>query len=154
MIPPPISLLIGYKEPAIFKLYMNDVGLLSARAGLDIKLYIDDNDKTFSHYKGALTEQFVLQELIATGDKPQVYYWAAEKNTAELEFVIQYNDKIIPIEVNSGKNVKSESLNAYRNLFSPVCAVRASLKKYGVTDGLYSVPLYLIGNLSGILQEE
>jgi uncharacterized protein len=143
--------LIGYKEPAVFKLYMNDVGLLSARAGLDIKLYIDDNDKTFSHYKGGLAEQFVLQELIATGDKLPIYYWAAEKNTAEVEFIIQYTDKIIPIEVKSGKNVKSESLNVYRNKYAPSHAVRASLKKYGIIDGLYSVPLYLIGNLSAII---
>jgi predicted AAA+ superfamily ATPase len=145
--------LIGYKEPAIFKLYMNDVGLLSARAGLDIKLYIDNNDRTFTHYKGGLTEQFVLQELIATNDKLPVYYWAADKNTAEVEFIIQYNDKIIPIEVKSGKNVKSESLNAYRIMFAPDIAVRASLKKYGVMDGLYSVPLYLIGSLPAVIQK-
>ncbi|MDR2922324.1 MAG: AAA family ATPase [Treponema sp.] len=143
--------LIGYKEPAIFKLYMNDVGLLSVRAGLDIKLYIDDNDRTFSHYKGGLAEQFVLQELIAANDKLPVYYWAADKNTAEIEFVVQYNDEIIPLEVKSGKNVKSESLNAYRNQYAPARAIRASLKNYGVTDGLYSVPLYLIGSLSAIL---
>jgi len=146
--------LIGYKEPAIFKLYMNDIGLLSARAGLDIKLYIDDNDRTFSHYKGGLAEQFVLQELIATGDKLPVYYWAAEKNTAEIEFIIQYNNKIIPIEVKSGKNVKSQSLNLYRIMYAPALAVRASLKKYGVMDGLYSVPLYLTGNLSAIILQE
>jgi predicted AAA+ superfamily ATPase len=144
--------LSGYKESAIFKLYMNDVGLLSARAGLDIKLYIDDNDKTFSHYKGGLAEQFVFQELIATNNKLPIYYWAAEKNTAEIEFVIQYNDKIIPIEVKSGKNVKSESLNVYRNEYTPACAVRTSLKNYGVIDGLYSIPLYMIGSLSAILQ--
>ena len=144
--------LIGYKEPSIFKLYMNDVGLLSARAGLDIKLYIDDNDRTFSHYKGGLAEQFVLQELIATNNKLPIYYWAAEKNTAEVEFVVQYNDKIIPIEVKSGKNVKSESLKMYRNEYAPACAIRTSLKNYGVIDGLYSIPLYMIGSLSAILQ--
>ncbi|WP_461247591.1 ATP-binding protein [Treponema sp. R6D11] len=144
--------LIGYKEPAIFKLYMNDVGLLSARAGLDIKLYIGDNDRTFSHYKGGLAEQFVLQELVATNNKLPIYYWAAEKNTAEIEFVVQYNDKIIPIEVKSGKNVKSESLNVYRNEYAPACAIRASLKNYGVIDELYSIPLYMIGSLSAILQ--
>jgi len=143
--------LIGYKEPAVFKLYMNDVGLLSARAGLDIKLYIDDNNRTFSHYKGALAEQFVLQELIATNDKLPVYYWAAGKNTAEVEFVTQYNDIIIPIEVKSGTNVKSESLNVYRKMYAPSHAVRASLKKYGVMDGLYSVPLYLIGSLPAFI---
>jgi len=144
--------LIGYKEPAIFKLYMNDVGLLSARAGLNIKLYVDDDDRTFSHYKGGISEQFVLQELISANDKLPIYYWAAEKNTAEIEFVIQYNNKIIPIEVKSGKNVKSESLNAYRKEYSPNRAIRASLKNYGVSDDLYSVPLYLTGSLSAILQ--
>jgi predicted AAA+ superfamily ATPase len=144
--------LIDNKESMIFKLYMNDIGLLSARAGLDIKLYIDDNDRTFSHYKGGLAEQFVLQELIATNDKLPIYYWAADKNTAEVEFVIQYNNEIIPIEVKSGKNVKSESLNVYRNEYKPVRAIRASLKNYGCLDGLYSVPLYLIGGLAEILQ--
>jgi predicted AAA+ superfamily ATPase len=146
--------LIGYKEPAIFKLYMNDVGLLSARAGLDIKLYIDDNDRTFSHYKGGLAEQFVLQELMAANDKLPVYYWAADKNTAEIEFVIQYNNEIIPLEVKSGKNVKSESLNVYRNQYAPSRAVRVSLRNYGVTGGLYSVPLYLTGSLPAILYDK
>jgi predicted AAA+ superfamily ATPase len=143
--------LIGYKEPAIFKLYMNDIGLLSARAGLDIKLYIDDNDKTFSHYKGGLAEQFVLQELIAANDKLPIYYWAAEKNTAEIEFIIQYNNEIIPLEVKSGKNAKFGSLKMYRNEYAPRRAIRASLKNYGCLDGLYSVPLYLTGSLAEIL---
>ena len=147
----PYMPLIGYKQPAIFKLYMNDIGLLSALAGLDLKTYLDDNDKTFSHYKGGLSEQFVLQELIAVNDKLPVYYWATDKNTAEVEFVIQYNGEIIPLEVKSGRNVKSESLGKYRSEFHPVRAVRASLKNYGVINGLYSVPLYLTGSLAEIL---
>jgi len=144
--------LVGYKQPAIFKLYMNDVGLLSVRAGLDIKSYLDDSSKTFSHYKGALAEQFVLQELVAANDKLPVYYWATDKNTAEVEFLIQYNNEIIPIEVKAGKNVKSESLNIYRKEFRPVHSIRASLKKYGVVDDLYSVPLYLTGAITKILE--
>jgi predicted AAA+ superfamily ATPase len=144
--------LIGYKEPSIFKLYMNDIGLLSARAGLDIKLYIDDNERTFSHYKGGLAEQFILQELIAANDKLPIYYWAADKNTAEIEFVIQYNNEIIPLEVKSGKNVKSQSLKVYRNEYTPARVIRTSLKNYGVINGLYSVPLYLIGCLAEILR--
>jgi len=143
--------LIGYKQPLIFKLYMNDVGLLSARTGMDLKIYLDDNNKTFSHYKGGISEQFVLQELIAANDKLPIYYWATDKNTAEVEFVIQYNGEIIPIEVKYGKNVKSESLNIYRNEFRPVRAVRASQKNFGFADGLYSVPLYMIGSLTEIL---
>jgi len=143
--------LIGYKQSSIFKLYINDIGLLSARAGLDPKIYLAENTSTFSHYKGGLAEQFVLQELIATNDNLPIYYWATDKNTAEVEFVIQYKGDIFPIEVKSGKNVKSESLNLYRREFIPVFAVRASHKKYGLADGLYSVPLYLIGGLPGIL---
>jgi hypothetical protein len=130
---------------------MNDVGLLSARAGLNPKVYIDSDNMTFTHFKGGLAEQFVLQELIAANDALPVYYWATDKNTAEIEFVIQYNTDIIPIEVKSGKNVKSESLNLYRNEFRPKRAVRSSYKNYGVVDGLYSVPLYMIGGLKGIL---
>jgi predicted AAA+ superfamily ATPase len=148
----PYMPLIGYKQPAIFKLYMNDIGLLSARAGLDLKTYLDDNDRTFSHYKGGLSEQFVLQELIAGNDKLPVYYWATDKNTAEVEFVIQYGGEIIPLEVKSGRNVKSESLVKYRNEFHPVRAVRASLKNYGVINGLYSLPLYMTGSLTKILR--
>jgi predicted AAA+ superfamily ATPase len=146
--------LIGYKQPAIFKLYMNDIGLLSARAALDIKMYLGDNNKTFSHYKGGLAEQFVLQELIAAHDKLPLFYWATDKNTAEVEFVIQYNGEIIPLEVKSGKNVKSESLNAYRNEYRPGHAVRASLKHYGVVDGLYSVPLYMMGSITEIFAKK
>ena len=145
--------LIGYKQARIFKLYMNDVGLLSARTGMDIKTYLDDLNKVFSHYKGGITEQFALQELIASYGKLPIYYWATDKNTAELEFVIQYNDEIIPVEVKSGKNVKSESLNIYRNEFSPARAVRASLKKFGIADGLYSAPLYMLGSLMEILSQ-
>jgi len=144
--------LIGYKQQTIFKLYMNDIGLLSARTGLDLKIFLDDNNKTFSHYKGGFAEQFVLQELIAANDRLPVYYWATDKNTAEIEYVIQYNDEIIPLEVKSGKNVKSESLNMYRNEFHPARSIRASLKNYGVVDGLYSVPLYLTGSLADILR--
>ena len=148
----PYMPLIGYKQAAIFKLYMNDIGLLSARAGLDKRIYLDDDNKTFSHYKGGLAEQFVLQELMAANDKLPVYYWASDKNTAEIEFVIQYNGEIIPLEAKSGKNVKSESLNHYRNEFHPRRAVRASLKNYGFVDGLYSLPLYMTGNLADILR--
>jgi len=143
--------LIGYKQPAIFKLYMNDIGLLSARTSLDIKIYLDDNNKTFSHYKGGLAEQFVLQELIAANDKLPLFYWATDKNTAEIEFVMQYKGEILPLEVKSGRNVKSESLNAYRKEYRPARAIRASLKNYGVVDGLYSVPLYMVGSITEIL---
>ena len=147
----PVLPLIGYKQISVFKLYMNDIGLLSARAGLDLKTYLDEGNAAFSHYKGGLAEQFVLQELITANNKLPIYYWATDKNTAEVEFIIQYNGEIIPLEVKAGRSVKSESLNIYRKQFRHARSVRLSLKNYGVMDGLYSVPLYMIGSLSGIL---
>ena len=143
--------LAGYRQTAIFKIYMGDIGLLSSRAALDPKTYLEDNDRTFSHYKGALAEQFVLQELIAGNDTLPLYYWATNKNTAEIEFLLQYKDEIIPIEVKYGRNVKSESLDLYRHEYNPAHAVRASLKNYGRDGALFSIPLYMIGSMEDIL---
>jgi predicted AAA+ superfamily ATPase len=74
-----------------------------------------------------------------------VYYWANGKNTAEVEFVVQYENKIIPIEVKAGKNIKARSLASYREQFKPETAVRASLADYGKNKGLVSIPLYAAG---------
>ena len=145
--------LIGYMQNTIFKIYMGDIGLLSACSGLDIKTYIDNNDRTFSHYKGALAEQFVLQEIVAMDDSLPVYYWATEKNTAEIEFILQYNGRIIPLEVKSGKNVKSGSLQVFKEKFKPEISVCASLLKYKNSGigGHYNIPLYLMGSIKDMV---
>jgi predicted AAA+ superfamily ATPase len=142
--------LAGYRQANIFKIYMTDIGLLSARIGVDPRLYLD-GDAAFSHYKGGLAEQFVLQELIAADDTLPVFYWATDKNTAEIEFVLQCED-VVPVEVKSGTHVASESLRAYRDKFRPARAVRASLKKFGLADGLCSVPLYMMGDIQRLLK--
>ena len=77
--------LAAYQEPRIFKLYCPDIGLLSAQTALDITSFIEPDGRVFSHYRGALTEQFVLQELRAACPRLPVYYWANEKNTAEID---------------------------------------------------------------------
>ena len=141
--------LAAYRELPIFKIYMPDIGLLSARTGLSPKAYIGND--TFTHYKGVLAEQFVLQELLAANDTVPIYYWAAEKNTAEIEFIIQYENAVIPVEVKSGKNIKSESLKTYKNLFEPKIVIRSSLNEYSCNKGNYEIPLYLTGNLFGFL---
>jgi predicted AAA+ superfamily ATPase len=143
--------LIAYREAPIFKLYMPDTGLLSARTALDPKAYIETENNTFTHYKGVLAEQFVLQELIAANDALPVYYWATEKNTAEIEFVIQYENTIIPLEVKAGKNTKSESLKTYKKLFTPNLVIRSSQQEYSRNKGDYEIPLYMIGNIAGFL---
>jgi predicted AAA+ superfamily ATPase len=136
--------LLAYKEEAIFKLYMHDIGLLSAKTGLDEKTYIFGNDALFTHYKGIIAEQFVFQELISIDNHLPVYYWADAKNLYEIEFIVQYDNKIIPIEVKSGKNIKSASLKYYAEMFNPQTSIRSSLIDYNVNQTSYDIPLYMI----------
>jgi predicted AAA+ superfamily ATPase len=143
--------LIAYNEAHIFKLYMADIGLLSARTALSPKAYIDEHNNPFNHYKGVLAEQFVLQELLAADNTLPVYYWEAEKNNAEVEFVIQYENDIIPMEVKAGKKGKSESLKAYKFYFAPEITVSGSQNEYRRSGSNFEVPLYLAGDFGGIL---
>ena len=143
--------LVSYKEQNIFKLYLADIGLLSARTNMSAKTYLESDSQFFTHYKGILAEQFVLQELRAANRSLPIYYWATDKNIAEVEFVIQYENKIIPIEVKSGKNIKSESLKHYIEKFNPDIAVRTSLSQYQKNKTISDIPLYLIGNVANIV---
>ena len=141
--------LAAYKEDNIFKIYSADIGLLSAKTDLSLKTYLED-DKLFSHYKGLLAEQFAYQELVANNQSMPLYYWANDKNTAEIEFVAQYDGNTIPIEVKAGKNFKTKSLDVYKELFDPKITITASTKKFGRTNG-YAVPLYMIGLFAKIV---
>jgi predicted AAA+ superfamily ATPase len=143
--------LLAYAENSIFKLYAPDIGLLLAQAELDSKIYFEEDNKIFSHYKGTLAEQFVLQELKANNPDRPIYYWANNKNTAEIEFIIQLANKIIPIEVKSGNNTKSASLIAYINQFEPTIAIQTSLRDYNKNNMLYSIPLYSIAKIKKII---
>jgi predicted AAA+ superfamily ATPase len=92
-----------------------------------------------------MAEQFVLQEL-----KPKnlpICYWSNNTGSAEVDFVIQYEDKIIPIEVKSGENTKAKSLGVYMEKYAPEIAVRASLLNYKKRENLIDIPLYAIGGL-------
>jgi len=146
--------LIAYMQQPIFKLYMSDIGLLSAQTAMDAKTYLDNDTKTFTHYKGALAEQFVLQELITTKNAMPVYYWATNKNTAEIEFVTQCNGQIIPIEVKSGTNTKSASLVAYKELYNPNITIKTSLLEYSHKKGDYNIPLYMIESFADIIDRQ
>jgi len=143
--------LVAYREASIFKLYMSDIGLLSARTALSPRAYIETDNNVFSHYKGVLAEQFVLQELLASNDNIPIFFWTTEKNTAEIEFVVQYENTIIPLEVKAGRNIKSESLKMYKKHFNPQTVIRTSQIEYSRNGGNFEIPLYLIGNFTGIL---
>jgi len=137
-------------EREFFKLYMLDTGLLTAKAKAGISGLVSGSNSIFSEFKGALTEQFVLQELKAAGGMP-VFYWGNASGKAEVDFLIQYKNEVIPIEVKSSFNTKSQSLSVYTEKYNPKYAVRASLKNFGKSEGLISVPLYMIGMLKELI---
>ena len=133
--------LSAYQDNA-FKLYGLDIGLLSAQSHLDASVLLDGS-RIFSEFKGALTEQYVLQQLIANQDNP-VFYWATEKGTAEVDFVVQQKQAVIPIEVKAEENLKAKSLKVYVEQFQPAHAFRFSMADYREQDWLVNVPLYSI----------
>ena len=139
----------GFEDLDSFKLYIVDIGLLGAMAGLDAKTLINGNE-IFEQYKGALTEQYVLQQLKCI-EGLQIHYWTPDKGIAEIDFVIQSNGDVIPIEVKAQENLKSKSLKSYREKYLPKISVRASMADYKEQDGLVNIPLYSIVNLEQIL---
>jgi len=143
--------LASYAEPEHFKLYMLDIGLLSAMSGLDIDAFLDRDPAVFDHFYGALAEQYVLGELKALYDIP-VYYWAREGSAkAELDYIIQIGNKVIPIEVKAEKNLKAKSLKLFIDTYNPQIAIRLSLSDFGQSNysgcTIYDIPLYMVGNL-------
>ncbi|GHU54233.1 ATPase [Spirochaetia bacterium] len=143
--------LAGFQDEA-FKLYMADLGLLSAMTGLTVQNLADPDPEVFNRFRGALTEQYVLQELKAIDTQaaagtPQVFYWVNDrkKGIAEVDFVIQYNGEIIPIEAKASINLKAKSLKTYMDYYRPLAAIRTSLARYNQSETLYDIPLYLIG---------
>ena len=139
--------LSGYEDRSFFKLYMIDVGLLCAKSLLPAKALLEGN-RIFEEFKGALTEQYVLQQL-KTIDNAPVYYWAGR--TSEIDFVIQKEDFVIPVEVKAGINLKARSLAVYKEKYNPIKSIRTSLSDFKVNDGLYDIPLYLIENINQII---
>jgi len=132
-----------------FKLYLLDVGLLAAKSNLDVKSLLEGN-KVFEEFKGALTEQYVQQQLIASlCIRP--YYWSTEKGTAEVDFVFQHGTDIIPLEVKAEENLKARSLKSYVEKYAPNLAVRTSMSNYRKEEWFTNVPLYAIGTVTNVL---
>ena len=130
----------AYKDLKAFKIYMLDTGLLGAMANLESQTLL--NDDIFISFKGIYAEQYAMQQLMLQYDK--LYYYTNDRNSAEIEFLIEYNNKVIPIEVKAGINLKAKSLKAYIEKYRPAKALRFSLADYKVTDNLVDIPLYAI----------
>jgi len=140
--------LIAYQDLSAFKLFFNDVGLLAAKSHLDSKSVVGGNT-LFTEFKGALTEQFVMQQLHAT-EIDYIGYWTNDKSTAEVDFVIQQEGEIIPIEVKAAENTKAKSFKLFCEKFHPSTAIRTSLSDYRQENWMTNVPLYIIGDYLGM----
>jgi len=132
--------LVAYQELSIFKLFVLDVGILSAMAGLDQHTLLQGNN-IFTEFKGALTEQFVMQQLHAL-DIDYIGYWTNERSTAEIDFLVQTHGNVIPIEVKSEENLRAKSFKLFCEKHSPTHAVRTSMRPHSEESWMTNVPLY------------
>ena len=135
----------AYVNMSAYKLFVLDVGLLGALSELPAETILEGND-IFSEFKGALTEQYVLQQLISDTDYTP-YYYGTDKATFEQDFLIQKERNIVPIEVKAETNIHSQSLKAYCDKFHPEEAVRFSTLKYKKQEWMVNIPLYAVCNL-------
>lgn len=139
----------AYEDMDAFKLFIVDVGLLAAIGNLDVKTLLDGNT-IFEEFKGALTEQYTLQQLKTIPDIP-IYYWSADKANAEIDFVIQHLGNVVPIEVKATENLQAKSLKSFKKRYPKSIAVRTSMSDYRKEDWLVNVPLYAINYLHDIV---
>lgn len=140
--------LSAYSNPGYFKLYMADVGLLRKMSRLPASSIFEES-ALYSEFKGAMIENYVLGELVRLqGEVP--YYWKSG-NTAEVDFIAQFGEKIVPVEVKASTNVKSRSLGVYRDKYKPEISVRTSLLNLKKDDGLLNLPLYMLWNIEKLM---
>ena len=132
--------LIAYQDLSVFKLFLHDVGLLGAMAGLNARTLIE-GDKVFTEFKGALAEQFVMQQLRLKSES-YIGYWTNERSTAEVDFVVQEEGEIIPIEVKSGENTRAKSFRLFCEKYLPSKAIRATSLPYKNEEWMTNIPLY------------
>lgn len=135
----------AYQDIPAFKLYMLDVGLLSAMADLDAKTLLRGNE-IFTEFKGALTEQYVCQQLLAEFHATP-YYWSAESSSGEVDFVLQHSGNVIPLEVKAEENLNAKSLKYFVEKSSLPFGVRISMSDYRTQEKLINLPLYAVSCL-------
>ena len=136
----------AYEDLKAFKLFIVDVGLLGAMVGLNQRTLLNGNE-LFTEFKGALTEQYVMQQLAVNQDLG-IYYYTNDRNTCEVDFIVDNGDYIIPLEVKAEINLKAKSLKTYREKFNPEISIRSSMADYSEEIGLISLPLYAIDGIN------
>lgn len=135
----------AYEDLKAFKLFLLDVGLLSCMVRLTQRTLLEGN-QLFNEFRGALTEQFVLQQL-KTIKELNTYYWTNDRGSAEIDFLIDNGEDVIPVEVKAEQNLKAKSLQSYHERFKPQLSIRASMADYKEEGWLINVPLYAVSSV-------
>jgi uncharacterized protein len=141
----------GYADSTgAFKLFLCDIGLMSAMSKIDARALLE-GDALFTEFKGTLTEQFVCQELKLIEDIDLAYWSNEAPARSEVDFILQMGTRIIPLEAKSSTNLKAKSLSVYREKFRPEAEIRTSLADYKKTGNLFDIPLYALSGLMEII---
>lgn len=140
--------LSAYQDFNAFKLYLLDVGLLSAMSGIDAKTLLEGND-VFEEFKGSLTEQYVLCQLKECTDL-DVFYWFSDTGTSKLDFITQIGKDNVPIEVKASENLQAKSLKSFVQKYETKFNVRTSMSDYRNDGWITNIPLYCIANIEKI----
>lgn len=143
----------AYKDASVFKAFLLDVGLLATMSGLDYRI-VTQGSELFEEFKGTLSEQYVLQQLIAATERAttsnEVFYWST--GSAEIDFMMQVGTRIVPVEVKAAENLKAKSLKNFLAKHSEIAGIRTSLSDFRAEGALINVPLYAIGELYRVME--
>ena len=136
----------AYEDLKAFKLFVLDIGLLGCMSGLHQRIILDGNE-LFSEFKGALTEQYVCQQLKCIDDL-SLYYYTNDRGSCEIDFIVDNGEHIIPVEVKAEENLRAKSLKVYHEKYIPQISVRTSMADYRKDDWLTNLPLYAIDHVA------
>lgn len=140
----------AYEDMKSFKLFVVDVGLLGCMVGLHQQTLLDGN-KLFTEFKGALTEQYVCQQL-KTIERLHVCYYTNDRGSCEVDFVVSDGGKVVPLEVKAETNLRAKSLRTFKEKFSPEVSVRSSMSGFKKEDWLVNLPLYAIERIMRVIK--
>ena len=142
----------AYVDQKAFKLFVVDVGLLGCMTGLSPKILLDGND-LFTEFKGALTEQYVCQQ-IKTLENLSIYYYTNDRGSCEVDFVVDTGERTVPVEVKAEVNLKAKSLKTYYEKYQPEISIRTSMADYRPEEWLMNLPLYAIEEICSCISRE
>ena len=142
----------AYVDQKAFKLFVVDVGLLGCMTGLSPKILLDGND-LFTEFKGALTEQYVCQQL-KTLENLSIYYYTNDRGSCEVDFMVDTGERTVPVEVKAEVNLKAKSLKTYYEKYQPEISIRTSMADYRPEEWLMNLPLYAIEEICSCISRE